>query len=273
MKLELKKFDISSIKDDAVIVFIGKRRTGKSFLVRDLLYYHTDIPIGTVVSATEGANRFFRDFVPYSCIYDEVTPELTSNIIKRQKKKSKSMKKEYSTYGTTRIDPRTFVIFDDCLYDSSWSKDKNVKALFMNGRHLKTLFIITMQYPLGIPPNLRTNVDYVFILRENITQNRRRIYENYAGIFPTYEIFSQIMDQCTENYECLVIDNTTLSNKVEECVFWYKGETHEDYKLCASHLWLNNVSDDDEDDSDLEDFDADKFKYKSNSKKIHVYKG
>ena len=50
MKLELRKFDITRIKNDKVVVLIGKRGTGKSFLVKDLLYYHTDIPIGTVVS-------------------------------------------------------------------------------------------------------------------------------------------------------------------------------------------------------------------------------
>ena len=54
MTLELKKFDMKSIsfKPDEnkgpVIVLIGRRDTGKSFLVRDLLYYHQDIPIGTV---------------------------------------------------------------------------------------------------------------------------------------------------------------------------------------------------------------------------------
>ena len=63
MKLELKKFDITKINNDKVIVLIGKRGTGKSFLVKDLLYYHTDVPIGTVVSGTESANKFYGDFV------------------------------------------------------------------------------------------------------------------------------------------------------------------------------------------------------------------
>ena len=51
----------------------------------------------------------------------------------------------------------------------------------MNGRHYKILFIITMQYALGVPPSLRTNIDYVFILREPYIANRKRIYENFAG--------------------------------------------------------------------------------------------
>ena len=64
MNLELKKFDMKNITFDAnkasgpVIVLIGRRDTGKSFLVRDLLYYHQDIPIGTVISGTEAGNRF-----------------------------------------------------------------------------------------------------------------------------------------------------------------------------------------------------------------------
>ena len=40
MNLKLKKFEMSSIDDDSVVIFIGKRNTGKSFLVKDLLWYH-----------------------------------------------------------------------------------------------------------------------------------------------------------------------------------------------------------------------------------------
>ena len=51
--ITLKKFDISSIEDTAVVVFVGKRQTGKSFLVRDLLYHKRDIPGGVVIAPTE----------------------------------------------------------------------------------------------------------------------------------------------------------------------------------------------------------------------------
>ena len=37
-------------------------------------------------------------------------------------------------------------------------------------------------------------------------------------------MFFQVMDQCTENYECLVINNNAKSNKLEDQVFWYKAE-------------------------------------------------
>ena len=70
MNLELKKFDMKKItfkpneNQGPVIVLIGRRDTGKSFLVRDLLYYHQDIPIGTVISGTEAGNGFYGKWFP-----------------------------------------------------------------------------------------------------------------------------------------------------------------------------------------------------------------
>ena len=248
MKLELKKFDIASITDDKVVVMIGKRNTGKSFLIKDLLYYNNNFQLGTVISGTESANNFYGEMIPKMFIHHEYKNQTIENVVKRQQLVMKNVQNEKTKYGGSQIDPRSFLILDDCLYDSSWTKDKNVRALFMNGRHLKMFFIISMQYPLGIPPNLRTNIDYIFILRENIVANRKRIYDNYAGMFQNFEIFCQVMDQCTENYECLVIDNTTKSNKLEDNVFWYKALTHEPFKICNQQFWemSKNMNENDE---------------------------
>lgn len=245
MKLQLKKFDMSSIKDDKVVVMIGKRDTGKSFLCKDLLYHHQDIPVGTVISATEVANSFYGKMVPPLFIHGEYNEDIIKKVLIRQSRCIEQVKREEQTLqhrndvysSKPKTDPRTFVILDDCLYDNSWTKSKHVRSLFMNGRHWKVFFIITMQYALGIPPNLRTNIDYVFILRENIVQNRRRLYECYAGMFPTFEVFCDVMNQTTENYECLVINNNAKSNNLEDQVFWYKAEPHEEFKLGSPELW------------------------------------
>ena len=250
MSLELKKFNMKNIPQTSVIVMIGKRDTGKSFLTRDLLFHHKNIPAGMVISGTESANSFYGNHIPKVLIHGEYTPQRISNVIKRQKILMKKVNQEIAECGQQRTDPRAFLILDDCLYDNSWIRDTNIRACFMNGRHYKLLFIITMQYALGVPPNLRTNVDYVFILRENYISNRKRLYEHYAGMFPTFDMFCQVMDQCTENYECLVIHNNAKSNKLEDQVFWYKAEGHPDFRIGDPVLWENNslVEEDEEDD-------------------------
>lgn len=239
--LRLTKFDMSRIRDDSVVVFIGKRDTGKSFLIRDLLWHKRMIPIGTVISGTEGANSFYSQIVPSLLIHEEFNPNIISNVLKRQQLLTKQMNKEKETKGSTAIDRRNFIIMDDCMFDNKWVSDKFIRSLFMNGRHYGLMYILALQYVMGIPPVLRGNVDYVFILRENMVANRKRIYEQFAGIFPTFEFFCQIMDQCTENFECLVIHNGSKSNKLEDCVFWYKAEPHPDFKIGPKELWIRSA--------------------------------
>ena len=276
MTLELKKFDMKNISfkpnenKGPVVVLIGKRDTGKSFLVRDLLYYQQDIPIGTVISGTEEGNGFYEKMVPKLFVHNEYNTAIIENILKRQRTVLKQIKKEIETYKRSTIDPRAFVILDDCLYDNTWSRDKMMRLLFMNGRHWKVMLVITMQYPLGIPPTLRTNIDYVFILRENYIANRKRIYENYAGMFPTFESFCQVMDQCTENYECLVINNNSKSNKLHDQVFWYKADNHGDFRLGSKEFWelSKGLKDDDEE----EQYDPNNVKKRGGGPKISVKK-
>ena len=250
MNFQLRKFDIGMIQErcsidsrkSPMMVVIGKKDTGKSFLVRDILYNtQKDFPVGTVISGTEVANEFFQHMVPSKFIHDKYSPDIVMNVIKRQMNiKQKRNLAKTAGGGNSSIDPRAFLILDDCLYDASWIKEESTRYVFMNGRHIDMMTIITMQYPLGITPNLRTNVDFVFILRENILGNRRRIYENYAGMFPTFEMFCSFMDQCTENFECLVICNNVSSNKLEDQVFWYKAADHPPFKMCDQSLWLDN---------------------------------
>jgi hypothetical protein len=274
--LELSKFNMKNISfkpnesKGPVVVLIGRRDTGKSFLVRDLLYYHQEIPIGTVISGTEEGNGFYGKLVPRLFIHNEYNTAIIENILKRQKTVLNQIKKEMEAYKRSTIDPRAFVILDDCLYDASWTRDKMMRLLFMNGRHWKIMLIITMQYPLGVPPTLRTNIDYVFILREPYIANRKRIYDNYAGMFPTFESFCQVMDQCTENYECLVINNNSKSNKLQDQVFWYKADSHNDFRLGSKEFWeLSKGFNSDEED---EKYDPNSVKKRGGGPKISVKK-
>ena len=123
MEIQLRKFDMREIKDDKVVVLIGKRDTGKSFLCKDILYHHRDIPVGQVISGTEGANQFYSKMVPKLFIHGEFNTQIVQNIIKRQK-----MLIDKMNGGQNNIDPRSFLILDDCLYDNAWSKDKWMRS-------------------------------------------------------------------------------------------------------------------------------------------------
>ena len=56
-----------------------------------------------------------------------------------------------------------------------------------------------------------------------VSKNRKSLWENYAGIIPDFQMFCDIMDQITDDYTALYVHNATNSNKLEDCIFWYKA--------------------------------------------------
>lgn len=226
MNIQLKKFDPSRIADDKVCVVIGKRGTGKSTLVTDLLYHKKEIPAGVVMSATEEGNHYYKQFVPDLFIYGDYNKETIEKVIERQKR----------LISANKLSP-AFILLDDCMYNKAFMKDTCIRQCFMNGRHWKIFFMLTMQYCMDLSPDLRANVDYVFVLRENVIQNRERLWKAFFGIFPTFELFNQVMNACTENYECLVLDNTSKSNRLEDCVFYYKAPIRKGFRVGSDAIW------------------------------------
>lgn len=237
MKLELKKFNPQEMKQDSVIVMIGKRRSGKSYCLKDILSYHSSFPCGIVISGSELCNQFFQKFIPNILIYDEYDPEIIKKFLERQMRVTKQRTDEIKKYGKSDIDPRAFIILDDCMHCANvWTKDKNIRSIFMNGRHYSILTIITSQTPLGMNPALRSQIDYVFIFKNNIIKEREKIYNHYAGICNSFEVFNKIMDNTTANFEVMVIDNTTQENSVTEQIKWYKA-VDKTFKMCSPELW------------------------------------
>ena len=228
-EINLKKFDMSKIKRDSICCFIAPRRSGKSVLLKDLLSYHKDIPAGLVISKTDKLTHYYDQFIPPALIHDEYNPVLIDKLLDRQKK----------ALAEKWPNPGCFLIFDDTLSEGdTWKRDTRIKEIFYNGRHYKILFLLTMQTPLGITPGLRGNIDYTFILRNTNTKNRRDLYDNFAGQFPSKEIFERVLDVVTEDYGCLVIDNTSQSSKLEDNVFYYKAQLdHPPFRLCSNSFW------------------------------------
>ena len=226
MNIQLKKFDPSRISDDKVCVVIGKRGTGKSTLVTDLLWHKRNIPIGVVMSATEEGNHYYQQFVPDIFIHGDYNRDTIEKVIERQK----------NLIAAKKSSP-AFILLDDCMYNKAFMKDTCIRQCFMNGRHWKLFFILTMQYCMDLSPDLRANVDYVFILRENIIQNRERLWKSFFGVFPSFDLFNQVMNACTENYECFVLDNTSKSNRIEDCVFYYKAPIRKGFRIGSDAMW------------------------------------
>ena len=90
-------------------------------------------------------------------------------------------------------------------------------------------------------------------------------------MFPTFDAFSQVMDQCTQNYECLVVNNNTQSNKLEDMVYWYKAENHQPFKMGAPEFWQHHSNNYTEQNKDTDEIDITQIR-KKNSLNVSVKK-
>lgn len=236
VKITLRRFDLRKITDDCVVVLIGKRNTGKSVVLKDILYSKQDFPFGFAVSMSEEAKPFFGNFMPNSLVFNEYDNKIVDSLKKRQKTILQKMQKMNEELKR-KIDSRAFLVLDDCLADAkSWKNSTQIREMFMNGRHYDIMFMLTLQYPKGITPNLRSNVDFVVITRGYGENLLRSIYLEYCDCVPTFDMFKKIMASLGE-YEVLVIDKLSQSSKLEEKIFYYKATLRGDMKLCRPCYW------------------------------------
>jgi hypothetical protein len=186
----------------------------KSTIIQDIVASKSHIAAcSQIFSGTEDSNHYYSEKFPPCCVYNKLDMEAITKFVTRQK-----------AAKTYLENPWAIQIIDDCTDDPSQLRDPIFQAYYKNGRHWNMIHILSLQYSLDILPSIRTNIDYTFILRETNQRNRKALYENYAGCIPNYGMFQDIMDAITEDFTALVINNRVQSNKIEDCVFWYKAK-------------------------------------------------
>lgn len=227
--LRLKKFDPSQIKSNSVVLLCGKRGTGKTTLTADIFYHQRKkFDAGIAFSATEESNSYWSKHICDTLIHQDFNPKVYANFVNEQRRINSKLSKPINS----------FALLEDCMYSRILKTDPSIRGSFFNGRHWNIFLIMTMQYVLDLPPELRSNVDYVFILRNNMVADRERIWKHFCGFIPNFNLFQQIMSKCTQGYECLVVDNTSRSNEIDECIYWYKAEVRENFRIGKPQMWF-----------------------------------
>lgn len=211
----IQNFDIKNIDKSMNVTIIGKRQAGKSTLIKDIMYNNRTIPAVVVISPCEEFSNFYSEFVSETNIHTSYDSEILANVFKRQQNMMHHKKES---------DGRVIVVMDDCM-SSNFLNDSNLSELLLNGRHYNTLSILTLQFPVGVSPEKRCNMDYIFLFADDVISTRKRLYDHYAGMFPTFEIFQQIFSEITADHGCMVIKNChAYGENIENIIFRYKAK-------------------------------------------------
>lgn len=201
--MEFRKFDVSKIKTGSSIGVIGKKRIGKTSLIRDFLDNHAVSPYGVVFSEDLQLETDEKQ-VEY-----HRTDANFSNVLQAFHERQIKLIREETE------DPRALLVIDDFYLDKD---DYYLTCIYHNQRQLHITTVTSMQYPMKSSPMF----DYVFIFCNSNSRTKERLYNMHAGMFSSLEEFSTTLKEFIQkDYECLVIDNTTDSDRLEDNVFWY----------------------------------------------------
>jgi len=210
----IKTFDPSKIDGYRTWLIIGARNTGKTRLLLDILYNTSSLyDFGVLLTGTTSMAELMSDTLPNMCIHrNGYDKDLVDRLVLACKNNAEMKKNRHVLF-----------IFDDIMYDATFMKHKTQREIYMNGRHCHISTFTTTQYCMGIPPSIRSNIDYVIALKENIHKNIQKLYDHYFGIFDNFRVFKQVFEQCTTDYGAMIIDRTQANMSVDQCIFRYRA--------------------------------------------------
>lgn len=235
----VRAFDPSAMRACANVVIVGKRSTGKTTLCKDLLArararmgvwgaaggFGDPKNRGLAINATDGYKpEYGRLFEPKRVLANFSDAEaMLAQVVLEQKAASATLANMPQGRDP---DIECCVVFDNCIYEAVHAVAGPVREMFAIGHHIGIGVTLALSYPLGIPPTMRSEIDYVFVFREPVPSNRRRIYENYCAAIPGFDVFCGLLDGLTRGpYECMVVDCTARNpaRELRDYVFYYKA--------------------------------------------------
>lgn len=214
MIIKVKSFRAKNLKPNRVVLMIGRKGSGKSTALRELLFSLKDqIEYAVAMTPTFETIKDLQAVMPIKCIHTEYNEDVVNAIVEHQQERNLNDQEKKIVA----------IILDDCMYDKKTLSSEAINKLHMNGRHLNILFINLVQYVMDYPARLRNSVDYIFAWWETQRDIRFKLWKTFFGIFDKYDDFDCTMRGLTVNKRCMVIDNTLSATSASECIFHFKA--------------------------------------------------
>ena len=183
------------------ILVCGKPRTGKSHIIRYLLYLFTSkrdiykrFSYGLVFCKTSFNSSY--NFVPSQWVYRQYDPDALRNLMNIQ---ANIREQGY-------VPPFVF----DCL-DGKQFKSDLFKDLIQNYRHYSICPIISTQYINRIETVNRECASNAIVFRQYTKNALEAIYNSFGQRFDSLQEFKDYLYKNTGNYNFVFVDNESIS--------------------------------------------------------------
>lgn len=234
--LDIMQLAYNMILPGYTVIFTGRRRSGKTKLIRALCrHLRKWYPEVVVFTRTKASGEYAR-FIPHARIIQGFDPELLIELgrIQRAKKRAQSRGK------LEDVNFNLLVILDDCLAERlQWSQELN--AIFFEGRHLDITLFVSIQDVKGCAPAATGNADFSFLFPFGDERTFESVRDKYMSFLDKYELKDLIQNtELRKKFHVLGVDVAHKSNCDDRKVSFGcvdEDDEHEDFVMGSPAMW------------------------------------
>ena len=223
---ELIQFDLGDIPENASICLVGKRRSGKNVLAKDLCYnfYRGKVKNVFLFSPTAEIALNSYNFVPMEYRYSYVDVDVINRIMKRQ---------EYLIKNNPKGNHKILLLFDDIAYSNNFQQKQIIDKLFICARHFQISLICNFQYlKTDLTRSIKDNTDLIFVFNQSNIDNKKIINEQFLSVDEDKKKGLELINKYAIQYQTLTILNTMNTNDFSDFCFYYTAdEINRSFKL------------------------------------------
>ena len=187
-----------SLNTPTLKLFIARRGSGKSHLMKSIL--HTCMKQKrfewVYVFSLTAFNKEWSNVVGPKNVCADFSPAWITSLMKAQ---SKLVEKGKIRPG--------LIIFDDMVGTAKW-KDPVITQLAIASRHYHITVWISSQYYTSLPPLIRQNADYCFLLNTiNETVSKKLAEEFPTSQYPKWQDLMTFAEEATQDHGVFFINN------------------------------------------------------------------
>lgn len=256
--IDVKQFDLTLIPAETNLLIVGKRNSGKTTLMLNLLFYIGRLYLlGCAIAPTATVRMELAKHMPSSLIWPEfdiqkltvVMSKFIENLMPNwmenvNNQKNKDRKPDILKW---------LLVMDDCGFSETTFRHETFKEMYMNGRQVGQGTVLNLQRLKSIPPGLRSQLDYVFFFRDLSRTVQDSIHREFFS-FLEFNTFRDFFMKCTEGYNCLVLDVARTqrlrdlgksSKSLAECIFVFSPKRIEElpsYTMFDPFVWKLDIA-------------------------------
>ena len=216
--MEIKEFNYNDIPKYATITVVASRRSGKSVLVRDILYkeFLRRRKIKNLIIVSPTLHNQDYAFVDNQYKFIDFDQNFINDILERQQELiSTDPKGEHDLV----------MVLDDIVKSTDMKTRDILSRLYTLSRHYR-LFIILVSQSMRheLTPIIKFNSDLVILFKTKNLDNKIDIRDHWLGFSDKDDRDRALglIDKIAQGYRAMVIDCTSHSNKPEEIITWVK---------------------------------------------------